>query len=85
MINLLLLKAGWGQNSINDSIFAIFNIQTALVNLPNKSAYTWSSEAFRYPKNFWGLLQTEVLKQLSSMGRLVICAGDGAVQSYTNL
>lgn len=30
-------------------------------------------------------LQTEVLKQLSSMGRLVVCAGDGAVQSLTNL
>lgn len=30
-------------------------------------------------------LQTEVLKQLSSMGRLVVCAGDGAVQSSTNL
>lgn len=29
--------------------------------------------------------QTEVLKQLSSMGRLVVCAGDGAVQSSTNL
>ena len=53
MINLLLLKAGWGQNSISDCIFAIFNIQTALVNPPNKSAYTWSSEPFRYPKNFW--------------------------------
>ena len=34
---------------------------------------------------FGMLLQTEVLKQLSSMGRLVICAGDGAVQSSTNL
>lgn len=31
------------------------------------------------------LLQTEVLKQLSSMGRLVVCAGNGAVQSSTNL
>lgn len=31
------------------------------------------------------ILQTEVLKQLSSMGRLVVCAGDGAVQSLTNL
>jgi len=30
-------------------------------------------------------LQTEVLKQLSSMGRLVVCAGDGAVQSLRNL
>ncbi|XP_030953498.1 probable inactive shikimate kinase like 1, chloroplastic isoform X3 [Quercus lobata] len=29
--------------------------------------------------------ETEVLKQLSSMGRLVICAGNGAVQSSTNL
>ncbi|WCJ40191.1 shikimate kinase like 1 [Euphorbia peplus] len=29
--------------------------------------------------------QTEVLKQLSSMGRLVVCAGDGAVQNSTNL
>ncbi|VVB14249.1 unnamed protein product [Arabis nemorensis] len=29
--------------------------------------------------------ETEVLKQLSSMGRLVVCAGDGAVQSLTNL
>lgn len=29
--------------------------------------------------------ETEVLKQLSSMGRLVVCAGDGAVQSPTNL
>uniref|UniRef100_A0A1D1ZH40 Shikimate kinase, chloroplastic n=1 Tax=Anthurium amnicola TaxID=1678845 RepID=A0A1D1ZH40_9ARAE len=29
--------------------------------------------------------ETEVLKQLSSMGRLVVCAGDGAVQSVTNL
>ncbi|XP_030515181.1 probable inactive shikimate kinase like 1, chloroplastic isoform X2 [Rhodamnia argentea] len=27
----------------------------------------------------------EVLKQLSSTGRLVVCAGDGAVQSSTNL
>lgn len=36
-------------------------------------------------RNFGMLLQTEVLKQLSSMGRLVICAGDGAVQSSTNL
>ncbi|KAI3417953.1 uncharacterized protein J3R85_014088 [Psidium guajava] len=27
----------------------------------------------------------EVLKQLSSMGRLVVCAGDGAVQNSTNL
>lgn len=34
---------------------------------------------------FGMLLQTEVLKQFSSMGRLVICAGDGAVQSSTNL
>lgn len=31
------------------------------------------------------LWQTEVLKQLSPMGRLVVCAGDGAVQSSTNL
>lgn len=29
--------------------------------------------------------ETEVLKQLSSMGRLVVCAGDGSVQSSTNL
>ncbi|KAH0467107.1 hypothetical protein IEQ34_004345 [Dendrobium chrysotoxum] len=29
--------------------------------------------------------ETEVLRQLSAMGRLVICAGDGAVQSSTNL
>ncbi|XP_057439927.1 probable inactive shikimate kinase like 1, chloroplastic isoform X1 [Lotus japonicus] len=29
--------------------------------------------------------ETEVLKQLSSMGRLVVCAGNGAVQSKTNL
>ncbi|KDP41821.1 hypothetical protein JCGZ_26839 [Jatropha curcas] len=29
--------------------------------------------------------ETEVLKQLSSMGRLVVCAGDSAVQSSTNL
>ncbi|XP_022774212.1 probable inactive shikimate kinase like 1, chloroplastic isoform X2 [Durio zibethinus] len=29
--------------------------------------------------------ETEVLKQLSSMGRLVVCAGDGAVQDSTNL
>ncbi|XP_010514358.1 PREDICTED: probable inactive shikimate kinase like 1, chloroplastic [Camelina sativa] len=29
--------------------------------------------------------ETEVLKQLSSMGRLVVCAGDGAVQSLKNL
>ncbi|GAV91151.1 SKI domain-containing protein, partial [Cephalotus follicularis] len=29
--------------------------------------------------------ETEVLKQLSSMGRLVVCAGDGAIQSSTNL
>nr|WGS95730.1 shikimate kinase [Crinum x powellii] len=29
--------------------------------------------------------ETEVLKQLSSMGRLVVCAGDGAVLSSTNL
>ncbi|XP_047311282.1 probable inactive shikimate kinase like 1, chloroplastic [Impatiens glandulifera] len=29
--------------------------------------------------------ETEVLKQLSSMGRLVVCAGDGAVGSVTNL
>ncbi|KAK1282979.1 hypothetical protein QJS10_CPB22g00574 [Acorus calamus] len=29
--------------------------------------------------------ETEVLKQLSSMVRLVVCAGDGAVKSVTNL
>ncbi|XP_047178010.1 probable inactive shikimate kinase like 1, chloroplastic isoform X1 [Vigna umbellata] len=29
--------------------------------------------------------ETEVLKQLSSMGRLVVCAGNGAVTSPTNL
>lgn len=29
--------------------------------------------------------ETEVLRQLSSMGRLVVAAGDGAVQSPTNL
>ncbi|KAK7315511.1 hypothetical protein VNO77_34061 [Canavalia gladiata] len=29
--------------------------------------------------------ETEVLKQLSSMGRLVVCVGNGAVQSSTNL
>ncbi|KAI3793851.1 hypothetical protein L1987_36474 [Smallanthus sonchifolius] len=29
--------------------------------------------------------ETEVLRQLSSMGRLVVSAGDGAVQSSTNL
>lgn len=29
--------------------------------------------------------ETEVLRQLSSMGRLVVCAGDGAVYSSTNL
>ncbi|CAL9093321.1 probable inactive shikimate kinase like 1, chloroplastic isoform X2 [Musa acuminata AAA Group] len=29
--------------------------------------------------------ETEVLKQLSSMGRLVVCAGDGSVQTSTNL
>ncbi|KAJ8546461.1 hypothetical protein K7X08_019044 [Anisodus acutangulus] len=29
--------------------------------------------------------ETEVLKQLSSMGRLVVCAGDGAVQCAANL
>lgn len=31
------------------------------------------------------MLQTEVLRQLSSMGRLVVCAGNGAVQNSTNL
>ena len=30
-------------------------------------------------------LQTEVLKQLSSMGRLIVNAGDGVVKSATNL
>ncbi|XP_012575455.1 probable inactive shikimate kinase like 1, chloroplastic isoform X2 [Cicer arietinum] len=29
--------------------------------------------------------ETEVLKQLSAMGRLVVCAGNGAVQNSTNL
>ncbi|KAI4350466.1 hypothetical protein L6164_004919 [Bauhinia variegata] len=29
--------------------------------------------------------ETEVLKQLSSLGRLVVCAGNGAVRSSTNL
>ncbi|KAJ6853202.1 putative inactive shikimate kinase like 1, chloroplastic [Iris pallida] len=29
--------------------------------------------------------ETEVLRQLSSMGRLLVCAGDGAVRSSTNL
>ncbi|XVE84209.1 hypothetical protein DITRI_Ditri16bG0151900 [Diplodiscus trichospermus] len=29
--------------------------------------------------------ETEVLKQLSSLGRLVVCAGDGAVQNSKNL
>lgn len=29
--------------------------------------------------------ETEVLKQLSSMGRLVVCAGNGAVKDATNL
>ncbi|KAL3653877.1 hypothetical protein CASFOL_003558 [Castilleja foliolosa] len=29
--------------------------------------------------------ETEVLQQLSSMGRLVVCAGNGAVKSSTNL
>ncbi|GKV26066.1 hypothetical protein SLEP1_g35426 [Rubroshorea leprosula] len=29
--------------------------------------------------------ETEVLKELSSLGRLVVCAGNGAVQSSTNL
>ncbi|XAR52040.1 hypothetical protein NMG60_11006886 [Bertholletia excelsa] len=29
--------------------------------------------------------ETEVLKQLSSMGRMVVCAGNGAVQSASNL
>ncbi|XP_027346296.1 probable inactive shikimate kinase like 1, chloroplastic isoform X2 [Abrus precatorius] len=29
--------------------------------------------------------ETEVLKQLSSMGRLVVCVGNGAVRSSTNL
>ncbi|XP_057491039.1 probable inactive shikimate kinase like 1, chloroplastic isoform X1 [Actinidia eriantha] len=29
--------------------------------------------------------ETEVLKQLSSLGRLVVCTGNGAVQSATNL
>ncbi|KAL1539916.1 shikimate kinase [Salvia divinorum] len=29
--------------------------------------------------------ETEVLKQLSSMGRLIVCAGNGAVKSATNL
>ncbi|PIA43111.1 hypothetical protein AQUCO_02000510v1 [Aquilegia coerulea] len=29
--------------------------------------------------------ETEVLKQLSSMGRMVVCVGDGGVQSSTNL
>ncbi|CAL8142967.1 unnamed protein product [Prunus armeniaca] len=36
-------------------------------------------------KNGFHESETEVLKQLSSMGRLVVCAGDGAVQSSTNL
>ncbi|KAL5797242.1 hypothetical protein ACOSQ2_002062 [Xanthoceras sorbifolium] len=35
-------------------------------------------------KGYWEA-ETEVLKQLSSMGRLVVCAGNGAVQSSTNL
>ncbi|XP_020592323.1 probable inactive shikimate kinase like 1, chloroplastic [Phalaenopsis equestris] len=29
--------------------------------------------------------ETEVLKQLSAMGRVVVCVGDGALQSSTNL
>ncbi|KAL5726446.1 shikimate kinase [Ranunculus cassubicifolius] len=29
--------------------------------------------------------ETEVLRQLSSMGRLVVCTGDGAIESSTNL
>ncbi|BFG27172.1 hypothetical protein CerSpe_134460 [Prunus speciosa] len=36
-------------------------------------------------KNGFHESETEVLKQLSSMGRLVVCAGDGAVQRSTNL
>ncbi|MQL82360.1 hypothetical protein Taro_014837 [Colocasia esculenta] len=40
---------------------------------------------FRESEHQGNFLQSEVLKQLTSMGRLVVCAGDGAVQNATNL
>lgn len=50
-------------------------LSNLISNLDNKVAYIFGDL----------LLQTEVLKQLSSMGRLVVCAGNGAVQSSANL
>ncbi|XP_044501928.1 probable inactive shikimate kinase like 1, chloroplastic isoform X2 [Mangifera indica] len=45
-----------------------------------------AAKAFRESdENGYQEAETEVLKQLSSMGRLVVCAGNGAVQSSTNL
>ncbi|KAL2907063.1 putative inactive shikimate kinase like 1 chloroplastic [Bienertia sinuspersici] len=41
--------------------------------------------AFPAPRAYKVELGTEVLKQLSSLGRLVVNAGNGAVQSITNL
>ncbi|ESR60240.1 hypothetical protein CICLE_v10017811mg, partial [Citrus x clementina] len=53
----------------------LFACKLGYFNLDNKVAYIFGDL----------LLQTEVLKQLSSMGRLVVCAGNGAVQSSANL
>ena len=55
-------------------ILAYFNDIYNHLFLANDMLFNWSNN-----------LQTEVLNQLSSMGRMVVSAGDGAVQSATNL
>ncbi|KAF7819371.1 shikimate kinase [Senna tora] len=59
-----------------DSLILIFN--SAVKKKKCKSFRLSDEDGFRES-------ETEVLKQLSSMGRLVVCAGNGAVQSSTNL
>lgn len=44
-----------------------------------------AAKAFESDEEKFRESETEVLKELSSIGRVVICAGNGAVQSSTNL
>ncbi|XP_042501171.1 probable inactive shikimate kinase like 1, chloroplastic isoform X2 [Macadamia integrifolia] len=56
----------------------------SLVEQVARGEYATNSLKARDAKGFCES-ETEVLKQLSSMGRLVVCVGDGAVSSSVNL
>ncbi|BAU01925.1 hypothetical protein VIGAN_11128700 [Vigna angularis var. angularis] len=77
------LKAGLGK-LLADALRYYYFDSDSLVEEAVGGALTAKSFRESDTKGFYES-ETEVLKQLSSMGRLVVCAGNGAVTCPTNL